>query len=160
MGAVPVFLSSLTVREDRKEGEWSNWLLSRLLPYGQMVWAHHGWMDASQAMAAQKARMGFGLGKEPVQFLRPHELPKWFVIDSPKSIIACLWQRKRDNAIMAVLANWNDVEVLARISRKDIIGHLGPVTLKDPMTDITIPEEQMMISIPANSFRMITILPK
>jgi hypothetical protein len=125
-----------------------------------MIWAHHGWMDASMAMAAQKARTDFGLGKEQVQFFRPNELPKWFVVDSPKSIIACLWQRKRDESVMAVLSNWNDEAVLAKISRKDIIGHIGPITLKDSMTGITIPDEYIMISIPANSFRMITISPK
>jgi hypothetical protein len=160
MGVVPAFLSSLTVREDRKEGEWSEWLLSRLLPYGQMVWAHQGWMDASMAMAAQKARNDFGLGKEPVRFFRPNELPKWFIVDGPKNIIMCLWQRDRDKAIMAVLANWNNEEALVTISRKDITGQIGPCILKDAMTGITVPDEYIMLSIPANSFRMITLSPK
>ncbi len=160
MGVIPAFLSSLTVREDRKDGEWSDWLLSRLLPYGQMVWAHQGWMDASLAMAAAKARSDFGLGVEPVNFYRPHELPKWLVMTSPKSIIACMWQRKRDEAAMVVLSNWNGEAILVRISHKDIINKYGLITLQDSLTGITIPNEYMMISIPANSFRMITIVPK
>ena len=160
MGAVPVFLSSLTVREDRKDGEWSEWLLSRLLPYGQMIWAHQGWMDASTAMAAQKARTDFGLGKEPVRFFRPNELPKWFVINSPKRVIACLWQRVRDNAAMAVIANWNDQAVLISIPKNNLNDQFGQFILQDPMTNIIIPDQYPMIAIPANSFRMIIISKK
>jgi len=160
MGAIPAFLSSLAVRKDRANGEWSHWLLSRLLPFGQMIWAHHGWMDAAAAMAVARARAEFGLGKEPVDFYRPHELPEWFVISSPKPVIACLWQRKRDKALMAVVANWNDTAVLARISSQSIIGCLGPVRVSDSLTQVTIPANLIMISIPANSFRVITICPE
>jgi hypothetical protein len=157
MGVVPVFLSSLTVRADRKEGEWSDWLLSRLLPYGQLVWAHHGWMDASSAIAVSRARADFGLGREAVRFYRPHELPKWLAINSPQPVIACLWQRDRDKAVMIVLSNWTENATLARLSRNDIMRQFGPVTLRDALTRVTIPNEHMMIAIPAKSFRVLTI---
>ncbi len=156
VGAVPSYLSSMGVRTD---GDWSHWLLSRVLPWGQMVWAAHGWLDSSPAMAASRARFDFGLDKEPVVLFRPHELPKWFAL-KPESVVACLWQRERDKALLALLANWDDQPVRARINERRIAGRLGPVDFKDAMTGIVIPERYMMISIPGNSFRMITIEPK
>lgn len=157
MGVLPVFLSSMTVREDRKEGEWSEWLLSRLLPFGQMVWARQGWMDVSPARAVANARAEFGLGKETIRFYRAHELPSWLVLTAPQPIIACMWQRQRDKASMILLANWNNTAMLIRVSRNEIIRQFGVFAMKDSLTGAEIPNEYLMIAVPANSFRMLTI---
>jgi len=159
VGAIPCFLHSMGVRTD---GDWSHWLLSRTLPWGQMIWGDHAvYMDGTPASAATQARVDFGLGKEPATFYRPHELPKWFKVSSKPSgvkedLIVCLWQRKRDQAVLAVLANWTDQPVLARINQKSVAGRLGPCICKDAMTGVET-LGPFAISIPANSFRMVTI---
>lgn len=156
VGAVPSYLTSIGARSD---GDWSHWILARVLPWGQMVWNCHGWLDGSPAMATAQARTNFGLEKEPATFYRPHELPNWFSL-KPKEVIACLWQRERDKAVLAVLANWDDKPVLARINYPLVKAKLGPVVFSDPTSGVNIPEEHMMISIPVNSFRMVQIVPK
>lgn len=155
VGAVPAFLTSMGVRKD---GDWAHWLLSRTLPFGQMPCNYHGWLDGSVTIAAARARMDFGLAKETVDFYRPNELPAWFRL-SPGDVVACVWQRRRDKAVLAVLGNWQDQPITARLGRSEIKGQLGSLALRDAITGVEIPnpDQYLMFSIPANSFRMIVL---
>ncbi|MAE63502.1 MAG: hypothetical protein CMJ18_04460 [Phycisphaeraceae bacterium] len=157
VGAVPSYLSSIGVRTD---GDWSHWILSRVLPWGQMVWGAHGWLDGTPATAATQARLDFGLGKEQVTFYRPHELPPWFDIGGKpapgEDLIVCLWQRNGDGALLAVLANWADHPIQARIHEKRLAGHLGPCVMHDALTNAPF-AGPFLVSVPANAFRMVRI---
>ena len=158
-GSLPVYLDSIGVRSD---GDWSHWLPSRVLPYGQMNWSWHGWLDGTPAIAVAQARLDFGLGKEPMVFYRPHELPGWFKIGGkPKpgdDLLVCCWQRKRDKAILAVLANWANHPIQTRIDRKLLQNRLGPCKMFDATTNADFRDE-FMVSVPANAFRVIRIEP-
>ena len=154
VGAVPAFLSSMGTWR----GDWAHWLLSRTMPFGQMMTVYHGWIDGTPDIAVARARNEFGLGREPVRFYRPHELPPWFPVDGD-NVLACLWERERDRALLVVLANWGDEPVVAKMKGASVIQRLGPVKAVDALTGTEIgrPAEYLMSSIPANSFRMIRI---
>ena len=161
VGAVPCFLSSMGVRPD---GDWSYWLASRVLPWGQLPWVQHKWMDGTAVIAASRARMDFGLGKEPITFYRPHELPSWLDIKvkpatSEENLIVSLWQRQCDKAVLVILANWTEESIQASIDEKKLTAVLGPCAYKDAMSNLVLPG-RLAVSIPANSFRMVTIEPK
>ena len=157
VGAVPAYLSSIGVRKD---GDWSHWLVSRTLPYGQITCNYHGWIDGTPAIGACRARMEFGVGTEPVEFFRPHEVPDWFRVDS-SDIVACLWQRKRDNAVLAVLSNWSGQPVTARLDGRQLRSRFDHFTLHDALTGAECPNagEFAMFSVPADSFRLILLSP-
>ena len=154
VGAVPAFLSSMGTWR----GDWTHWLLSRTLPFGQMMTIYHGWIDGTPGIAVARARNEFGLGKEPVRFYRSHELPPWFPVGG-ENVLACLWERQRDRALLIVLANWGDEPVVAKLDGASVIQRLGPITARDALTGIAIgsPAEYLFCSVPANSFRMIRI---
>ena len=154
VGAVPAFLSSMGTWR----GDWAHWLLSRTLPWGQMMTVYHGWIDGTPGIAVAEARSRFGLGKEEVDFYLPHELPSWFPV-SGKDVIACLWQRRKDGALLAVLTNWGNEPVVAKMNGRAVQGHLGPFVARDALTGIVIgrPKEFLMASVPADSFRLIRI---
>ena len=162
VGSVPCFLHSMGVRGD---GDWSQWLLSRTLPWGQMIWGDHDvYMDGTLASAVTRARTDFGLGREAVRFYRPHELPEWFATytkprDGRKDVIACLWQRERDGAVLAVMANWADEPVLVNVRQKVLAGRFGPCVYRDALTGIAYPGP-LAVTIAANGFRMVTIEPQ
>ena len=157
VGAVPAYLDSIGVRTD---GDWSHWLPSRVLPYGQLNWSWHGWLDGTPAIAVAQARLDFGVGREPMTFYRPHELPDWFSVSGKPNpgddLLACIWQRKRDNALLVLLSNWADHPIQARLNEKRLAGQLGPCVMFDATTSAEFPG-QFMISVPANSFRMVRI---
>ncbi|MAE63203.1 MAG: hypothetical protein CMJ18_02925 [Phycisphaeraceae bacterium] len=152
VGAVPAFLSSMGVRGD---GDWTQWLLSRVLPWGSLTWNEHGVVDGSVANAVARTRDAFGLGREAVDFYRPHELPEWFHLRGG-DVIGCMWQRKADGAVLAVLANWGSEAVLARIDEKRVAAHLGPCVMFDAMNGAEVPDP-FKVSVPALSFRMVRI---
>ena len=129
-----------------------------LVPFGQMMTVYHGWIDGTPGIAVAQARNEFGLGVEEVDFYLPHRLPPWFPV-SGQDVVACLWQRHKDKALLVVLANWGNEPVVAKMKGRAVIQHLGPIVAQDALTGITIqrPDEYLMVSIPANSFRMVRI---
>ena len=154
VGAVPCFLSSMGTWR----GDWAHWLLSRTLPFGQMMTIYHGWIDGTPGIVVARARSEFGLGVEEVDFYLPHQLPRWFPV-SGEDVVACLWQRRTDKALLAVLANWGDEPVTAKMNDQAVSQHLGPIVAADALTGVTFPGP-VMVSIPANSFRLVRIEPK
>lgn len=51
-----------------------------VLSYGQLNWNWHGWLDGTSAIAIAQTCLNLGVGREPVTYYRPHELPDWFHI--------------------------------------------------------------------------------
>ena len=76
-----------------------------------------------------------------------------------KDVIACLWQRERDGAVLAVMANWADEPVLVNVRQKVLAGRFGPCVYRDALTGIAYPGP-LAVTIAANGFRMVTIEPQ
>ncbi len=90
-GSQPGFLcSALNLRE-----EYTPWLLARVLPYGNHLFASTSWMDFSAYSPALKARHDFGLGTQQVEWFTPEATPEWFAY-SPKGPGAVIRTRNGD----------------------------------------------------------------
>ena len=125
-----------------------------------MHWSVYGWLDGTPSIAVARARQAFGLGREETDFFRPRELPEWFQMGGKPhpgdDLVACLWQRKRDGALLAVLANWANHPIQARLHEKTLRGHVGECVMYDAATDVEFPGP-MTVSVPVNAFRIVRI---
>ncbi|MFO7948084.1 MAG: DUF6067 family protein, partial [Armatimonadota bacterium] len=108
-GAQPAMLcSALNLRE-----QYTNWLLSRLLPFGNVMFSHPNWMDFSVYSPALTARLDFGLGDEPVTWFTPDRTPEWLQY-APEDLVVGGYITE-DNRMLATFSNLSDEKVALRL---------------------------------------------
>ena len=156
-GAQPCFLpSALNLRE-----EYTDWLLTRTLPFGNVLMSVPTWMDYSRLSPVLQARVAFGLGEVPVEWYTPEAVPQWLPV-GPEELLVGAYLRP-DNRVMLTLGNPTDEKVAARMDLRTTQGKLGgPVTVTDALTGVECPSlgPNMVLAIPANSFRVVLIEPQ
>lgn len=157
-GAQPAFLPSMNSGR-----VWlTNWCIAVTLPYGNVVQPAPGWMDYTAYGGLLKARLDFGLGREPVRWYRPHDLPAW--LESGGDLIVGAYVRKKDNHILITAGNSGDKPATLSLHPARVAHLLGPnIKVTDAISGIaTMREtsnEMLRMAIPASSCRMFYVYP-
>ncbi len=156
-GAQPCFLpSAINTRE-----EITDWLLARLLPYGNVLWAAPRWMDFSRLHPVLRARWAFGLGRERVEWFTPDRVPTWLQV-RPEELLVGGYIRK-DRRVLVTISNVSDTHMDARIRVAELQGYLG---VSPKVEDATTGSRcywkgpEAWLTIPSNSFRVLLISPE
>ena len=153
-GAQPCFLpSALNLRE-----QYTDWLLARLLPFGNVLMSQRSWMDYSRLSPVLRARLDFGLDSRQVEWFTPEAPPKWLTA-RPDSLLLGAYVAS-DGAVLATIGNPTEDRVAARIDLAPVAGRLGgEVEVTDALTDVYCPPigETLVLTVPADSFRVIRI---
>jgi hypothetical protein len=155
-GAQPCFLASaLNARE-----QYTDWLLARLLPYGNMLMSSPTWMDFSRLDPVMRARLAFGLDKEAVEWITPEMRPGWLAV-KPASLLVGAYLRS-DRKLLVTISNTSEEKVAARLELPALSAKLGgPVIITDALTGRPCPplRQTLVLSIPADSFRLVLVEP-
>jgi hypothetical protein len=153
-GAQPSFLvAGLNLRE-----QYTDWLLARLLPYGNVVVVEQPYMDVSRLAPVLRARRDFGLGREAVEWHTPEKLPEWLPV-GPRELLVGAYVRS-DRKVLLNLGNPTDTPLAARLDLGAASAKLGgPVAVTDALTGVPCPPigKQMVLALPANSFRVVRL---
>ena len=156
-GAQPCFLpSALNLRE-----EYTDWLLTRTLPFGNVLLSVPTWMDYSRLSPVLQARLAFGLSEALVEWYTPEAVPEWLPV-GPEELLVGAYLRP-DNRVMLTLGNPTDDKAVARMDLRKTQAKLGgPVTVTDALTGAECPPigANMVLAIPADSFRVVLIQPR
>ncbi len=156
-GSQPCFLpSALNVRE-----EWSQWLVGRLLVHGNAMMMVPGWLDQSVLAAPLRARLEFGLDTEPVEWFTPEETPAWLPLTRGEGVLVGGYRRE-DNAVLLTVYNSTEEKTQARFDLRPLEAEAGPVVAHDAVTSAPCTRlgPNLVVSIPALSFRMVRIEPR
>jgi len=155
-GAQACFLASaLNARE-----EYTDWLLARLLPFGNVLLLNPSYMDFSRISPVLRARIDFGLDRDPVEWYTPEKLPEWLPL-TPEELLYGAYVRE-DGRVLLTIGNPTDEFVAMRMDLRPIWTKLGvDMTITDATTGFTCPPigKRLMISVPSNSFRVILFEP-
>jgi hypothetical protein len=153
-GAQPSFLvAGLNLRE-----QYTDWLLARVLPYGNAVVVEQPYMDASRLAPVLRARREFGLGKDTVEWYTPEELPAWLPVE-PRDLLVGAYVRA-DRKVLLHIGNPTDAPLAARLDLGVVSAQLGgPAVVTDALTGVPCPPigKQMVLAVPANSFRVVRL---
>ena len=153
-GAQPAMLcSALNTRE-----QYTWWMLARLLPFGNVMFSHPGWMDFSVYQPVLRARLDFGLDRVPVSWFTPEAVPEWFAYQ-PEELAVGGYVAQDGRALVTVSNLTDDFQVL-RVPVAGIERELGgPVEIRDALTGAVCRPlgRNLVLSVPADSFRMLLI---
>jgi len=153
-GAQACFLpSALNLRE-----EYTDWLLTRLLPFGNVLMSQRSWMDYSRLSPVLRARVKFGLDQKTAEWYTPEAPPQWLQ-PNPSSLLVGAYVRQ-DGAVLATLGNATESKIATRIDLQPVQAKLGgPVKVTDALTGAYCPPigKSLVLSIPADSFRVIMV---
>ncbi len=153
-GAQACFLpSALNLRE-----QYTDWLLTRTLPYGNVLMSVPTWMDYSRLMPVLQARLDFGLNKDPVEWFTPEAVPTWLPVQ-PEELLVGAYLRQ-DRRLMLTVGNTTDDKLAARLDLRKVQGKLGgPVLATDALTGVPCPPigKFLVLTVPANSFRVVIL---
>ncbi len=153
-GAQPAMLcSALNTRE-----QYTWWMLARLLPFGNVMFSHPGWMDFSVYQPVLRARLDFGLNRVPVSWFTPEAVPEWFAYQ-PEELAVGGYVAQDGRALVTVSNLTDDFQAL-RVPVAGIERELGgPVEIRDALTGAVCQPlgRNLVVSIPADSFRMLLI---
>jgi len=153
-GSQPCFLASaLNLRE-----EYTSWLLARLLPFGNVMFSVPKYMDFSIFNPVLRARLDFGLGKQPVTWFTPEAVPDWFQF-TPQELVVGGYLAE-DNRALITVSNLSDDKLALRAPTAPIAAKFGgPVVVYDATTGAKCPPlgKNLLVVVPANSFRLIRI---
>ena len=153
-GSQPAMLcSALNIRE-----EYTTWMLARLLPFGNAMFSQVTWMDFSAYAPVLRARLDFGLDKMPVTWFTPEAVPKWFNCSPAELVVG--GYLSADNRALVTISNLSEDKLAARVPLGPVQAQLGgPVVVHDAMTGAECPPlgKNLVLAIPANTFRMILI---
>jgi len=153
-GAQPAFLcSALNLRE-----QYTAWLLARLLPFGNVMFAHPNWMDFSLYQPILRARLDFGLADQPVTWFTPEATPDWFQYQPPELVVG--GYLTDDKRALITISNLTADKQALRVPLAPIEAALGgPVVVHDATTGAVCPPlgRNLVLAVPADDFRMIRI---
>lgn len=156
-GAQPCFLpSALNLRE-----EYTDWLLTRTLPYGNVLMSVPHWMDYSRLSPVLHARLDFGLGAEPVEWYTPEAPPAWLPI-TPEELLVGAY-RTADNRVLLTVGNPTEDKLALRMDLRPAAAELGgALTVTDALTGAPCPPlgRNLVLTVPANSFRVVLLAPE
>lgn len=151
-GAQPAMLcSALNLRE-----HYTWWMLARLLPFGNVMFSQPSWMDFSVYQPVLRARLQFGLDKQPVTWFTPDAVPEWFAYQ-PEELTVGGYVAEDGRALVTV-SNLTEEFLALRVPWANIERGLGgPVQMRDAVTGApcTAVGRNLVLSVPANSFRMV-----
>ncbi len=156
-GSQPCFLpSALNIRE-----EWSQWLTGRLLPFGNAMMMVPTWLDRSVLVGALRARLEFGLDTEPVEWFTPEETPAWLPVTRGEGVLVGGYRRE-DNAVLLTAYNTTEEKTQVRFDLRPLEAQAGPVVTHDALSGALCTRlgPNMILSLPAHSYRMVTIEPQ
>jgi len=114
--------------------------------------------DGGTVRAGAEARRDFGLGREQVEWTTPEKPPQWLPI-TPAALLVGAYSRA-DHTALVTIGNPTDAPLAARLDLRVVAAKLGgPVTVTDALTGAPCPpiDAQMVLAVPANSFRMVRI---
>ena len=155
-GSQPCFLpSALNLRE-----EYTDWLLTRTLPYGNVLMAIPTWLDFSRQSRVMQARRDFGLGGEPVEWFTPEATPPWLPV-TPEELLVGAY-RRADNRVMLTVGNPTAEKLALRMDPRPAAAELGgEVRVTDALTGAECPPlgPNLVLVVPADSFRVVLIEP-
>ncbi len=153
-GAQPSFMPSLVAGRQ----EYTDWLLARTLPFGNVPWINYAWMDGSRHFPVLRARHKFGLGREKVQWFTPlDKTPAWLSM-GPRHLLAGGYERK-DGGILLTISNLQSEPENAVIDTGPIIQKFGhDFAIWDATTNTSITYKgKIQLLVPPNSFRLLRI---
>ncbi len=155
-GSQPCFLpSALNLRE-----EYTDWLITRLLPFGNVLMSVPTWMDYSRLSPVLRARLEFGLGTEPVEWYTPEALPEWLPAGPEELLVGAY--RREDNHVMLTVGNPTEEKLAMRMDLRPTAAALGgELAVTDALTGVPCPPlgRNLVLCVPANSFRVVIIEP-
>lgn len=155
-GAQPCFLpSALNLRE-----EYTDWLLTRTLPYGNVLMSVPSWLDYSRLSPVLHARLDFGLGAEPVEWFTPEARPAWLPIVPGELLVGA--HRRADGRVLLTVGNPTEEKLALRMDLRPAAAELGgALTVTDALTGAPCPPigRNLVLTIPANSFRVVVLAP-
>jgi hypothetical protein len=158
-GSQPCILpSALNMRE-----EWTQWLVGRVLPFGNAMMSVPTWLDHSVLSAALRARLDFRLDSEPVEWFTPEAVPAWLPVTRGEEVIVGGYRRE-DNAVLLTVYNAGGEKTQARFDMRPLEAECGGVsfTARDALTDAPMTRlgPNLVVSLPAHSFRMLLLEPR
>ena len=148
--------SALNLRE-----QYTDWLLARLLPWGNVMAGFWTWMDASRLQPVLRARLAFGLDREAVEWTTPEAVPEWLPI-GPESLQVGTYLRA-DRKVLVTIGNPTNEFQAARLDLRVVAAKLGgPVKVTDVISACVCPPigKSVVLAIPANSFRVVRVEPE
>ncbi len=155
-GSQACFLASaLNARE-----EYTDWLLARLLPFGNVLLLNPKYMDFSRISPVLAARIDFGLDRDPVEWYTPEKLPDWLPL-TPEELLYGAYVRE-DGSVLLTIGNPTDTFVAMRMDLRPVWAKMGEgMAITDATTGFACPPigKTLMLSVPSNSFRVILLEP-
>ena len=152
-GAQPAFMASALCG---RVG-YTDWLLARTLPFGNVLWLHASWYDETRLMPVLRVRHRFGLGSQKVEWFTPvDDRPDWLNV-GPVHLLVGAYVRP-DGDVLLTLGNPGDEACSAGISRTSL-NKKFPTGFKvyDALADQEYNYHDSGVMIPANSFRVLWI---
>jgi len=156
-GAQPCFLPSLI----NTRIQYTDWILARTLPFGNVLWAEYYWMDSSRETPVLRARHEFGLGREKVQWFTPSDKrPAWLAL-SPDHFLVGAYIRK-DGGVLLTISNISSDKAVASLALGPIENHFGKdFRIWDPTVNMPVTWKRKVgrinVMVPADSFRVVRI---
>ncbi len=155
-GSQACFLASaLNLRE-----EYTDWLLCRLLPFGNMILLNPSYMDFSRLSPVLAARIDFGLDRDPVEWYTPEKLPEWLPL-TPEELLYGAYVRE-DGRVLLTIGNPTDTFVAMRMDLRPVWAKMGAdMTIVDATTGFACPPigKTLVLMVPANAFRVLLFEP-
>jgi hypothetical protein len=140
--------------------EYTDWLLCRLLPFGNMILLNPRYMDFSRVSPVLAARIDFGLDRDPVEWYTPEKLPAWLPL-TPEELLCGAYVRE-DGRVLLTVGNPTDTFVAMRMDLRPVWAKLGTgMTITDATTGFACPPigKTLVLSVPSNSFRVLLFEP-
>ena len=154
-GSQPCFLpSALNVRE-----EWSQWLVGRLLPFGNNMMMVPSWLDQSVLAGPLRAQLEFGLDTQPVEWFTPEQTPAWLPVKRGEGVLVGGYRRE-DNAVLLSAYNATEEKTQVRFDLRPLEAAAGgEVAGRDALSDAPCTRlgNDLVISIPAYDYRMVVL---
>ena len=140
--------------------QYTDWMIARTLPWGNVLFLHHYWMDSSRETPVLRARHEFGLGREEVEWFTPVDPPpKWLTIE-PDHLLVGGYVRK-DGETLLTLSNIQKELAIARLKVAPLEQHLGKgFRMIDALTGVPITFKTkygVKVLVHGNSFRVLRL---
>jgi len=156
-GAQACFLPSLIAIEGH---HYTDWLLARTLPWGNVLLLHTYWMDSSLETPVLRARHEFGLGREKVEWFTPADMPPSWLAIRPDHLLVGGYIRK-DGGTLITISNIRKEKTVARFKVKPLERQFGKnFEISDALTKVPVtfkPKFGVKVVVNDNSFRVLRI---
>jgi len=125
-----------------------------------MILLNPSYMDFSRVSPVLRARIDFGLDRDPVEWYTPEKLPDWLPL-TPEELLYGAYVRD-DGRVLLTIGNPTDTWQAMRMDMRPVWAKMGEgMAITDATTGFACPPigKTLMICVPSNSFRVILLEP-